>query len=94
MQSEEVESPFRRRKTQMKDKLQTSQFSIDAKPIKQNETLNEQLKQIQLNFDAKQSLFSNLQKMPEQELEKLYNSGELKNVKQKWQKELEVHFEA
>jgi hypothetical protein len=23
----------------------------------------------------------------------MYNSGELKNVKQKWQKELEVNFE-
>lgn len=65
----------------MKDKLQTSQFSIDAKPMKQNDALNEQLKKIQLNFDAKQSLFNNLQKMTEAELEKLYNSGELKDVK-------------
>ena len=62
--------------------------------MKQNEALNEQLKQIQLNFDSKQTLFGNLQKMSDQELEKMYHSGELKNVKQKWQKELEVHFEA
>lgn len=62
--------------------------------MQQNDTLKEQLKQIQLNFEAKQSLFSNLQTLPESELEKLYHSGELKNVKQKWQKELEIHFEA
>jgi hypothetical protein len=65
----------------MKDKLQTSQFSIEAKPLKQNDALTEQLKKIQLNFEAKQTQFSNLQKMTEPELEKLYNSGELKDVK-------------
>ena len=43
--------------------------------------LNEQLKQIERNFEAKQSLFSNLQKLPDSELEKLYHSGELKDVK-------------
>lgn len=31
--------------------------------------------------------------MPESELEKLYNNGELKNLKEKWQKELEINFE-
>lgn len=47
----------------------------------QNESLAEQLKQIELNFQAKQSLFSNLQKLPDSELEKLFDSGELKDVK-------------
>ena len=83
---------MRLKKTQMQ-KLQTSQFTIAAKPLKTNESLNDQLKQIELNFQAKESLFSKLQKMQDSELEKLYNSGELKNVKQKWQKELEVNFE-
>ena len=46
-----------------------------------------------MNFEAKQSLFAGLQKMPEAELEKLYNSGELKDLKSKWSKELEVNFE-
>ena len=84
---------MRIRQKQMQQ-LQTSSFKIDAKPMKENEALTEQLKTIQRNFEAKQSLFSNLQTLPDQELEKLYNSGELKNVKQKWQKELEVNFEA
>ena len=59
----------------------------------QHEGLYDQLKQIKLNFDAKKSLFNNLQKASAAELEKLYNSGDLKNVKEKWQKELEVNFE-
>lgn len=75
--------------------LQTSQFELAPQNIvkTQNESLTEQLKQIELNFAAKQSLFSNLQKLPDSELQKLYNSGELKDVKQKWAKELEVKFE-
>ena len=52
------------------------------------------MKEIERNFEAKQSLFNELKRLPDSELEKLYNSGELKDVKQKWQKELEVKFEA
>lgn len=40
MDSEEVQSPFRKKKKLM-NKLQTSQFSISAKPMQENDTLNE-----------------------------------------------------
>ena len=82
LQSEEVQSPMKVKKTQLPN-LQTNSFELNPQNVikQQNESLNEQLKQIERNFEAKQSLFSNLQKLPDSELEKLYHSGELKDVK-------------
>lgn len=94
LQSEDVQSPMKIRKQTLAS-VQTTQFQLNPQNIikEQNQALIVQLKQLERNFDAKQSLFSNLQKLPDSELEKLYNTGELKNLKQKWQTELEVKFE-
>ena len=69
------------KKTQLPS-VQTSQFELNPQNIikEQNKQLNDQLRTIERNFQAKQAEFNRIKDLPNSELEKLFKSGGIKDL--------------